>query len=190
LSNVRIETAITAAGGAEASGVQLFTMLYSQLRQMAQSALRRSGPRLALSPTTLLHEAYIDISAHDSLLFPDRARFMAYASRAMRGLIIDYVREGNAQKRGSAFEITALPSDLEHAATDIIEHEMLTRISDALDELSIMDAALAELVDLKFFCGYSFIEIAGMRCVSERTVQRDWDKARLLLYRFMQHEFR
>jgi DNA-directed RNA polymerase specialized sigma24 family protein len=94
----------------EADGAQLFAMLYSQLRQMAQSALRRSGPRLTLSPTTLLHDAYIDISARDPLLFPDRARFMAYASRAMRGLIVDYIREARAQKRGAAFEITSLPT--------------------------------------------------------------------------------
>lgn len=169
----------------EADGAQLFAMLYSQLRQMAQSALRRSGPRLTLSPTTLLHDAYIDISARDPLLFPDRARFMAYASRAMRGLIVDYIREARAQKRGAAFEITSLPTEVEHADLDG-DRVTLSRLSDALDELSNLEPALAELVDLKFFCGFSFVEIADMRATSERTVQRDWQKARLLLYRFMQ----
>jgi RNA polymerase sigma factor (TIGR02999 family) len=187
LSHVHVETVPTEAGNAEAAGTRMFATLYAQLRQMAQSILKSSGPRLALSPTTLLHEAYINISARDSLLFPDRAHFMAYASRAMRGLIIDYVREGKAQKRGSAFEITSLPSELEHVAMDG-DHATLTRISDALDELSSLDTALAELVDLKFFCGFSLGEIANMRCVSERTVQRDWEKARLLLYRSMQQE--
>jgi RNA polymerase sigma factor (TIGR02999 family) len=185
LSNVHVETMPKEANGSEASGTQMFSVLYAQLRQMAQSALRRSGSRLALSPTTLLHEAYIDISARDPLLFPDRARFMAYASRAMRGLIVDYMREASAQKRGSEFDITSLPTELEHVDLDG-DHTTLARMSDALDELSGLDPALAELVDLKFFCGFSFGEIAGMRQISERTVQRDWQKARLLLYRFMQ----
>lgn len=185
MSQAQVDPAPSTTTAGEAAGTDLFAVLYAQLRQMAQNALRRSGSSLALSPTTLLHEAYIDICARDSLQFPDRARFMAYASRAMRGLIIDRVREGMAQKRGAAFEITTLPTDMQVAAED---HAGLTQISDALDELSGMDAALAELVDLKFFCGFSFGEIAALRCVSERTVQRDWEKARLLLFRSMDHD--
>jgi RNA polymerase sigma factor (TIGR02999 family) len=157
----------------------LFTTLYAQLRQIAQSALRRSGPHLTVSPTTLLHEAYLKISARDALQFPDRARFMAYASRAMRTLVIDFVRERHALKRGAAFEITSMPTEAPEWTEDANE---LKRISDALDELATVDAALAELVDLKFFCGFSFAEIAAMRSVSERTVQRDWTKARLCLH--------
>lgn len=159
--------------------IDLFTALYAQLRQIAQSALRRSGPQLTVSPTTLLHEAYLRISGRDAAQFPDRARFMAYASRAMRRLVIDFVREKHALKRGAAFEITSMPTEGAECAAD--EHG-LKRISDALDELATVDAALAELVDLKFFCGFSFAEIAAMRTVSERTVQRDWNKARLYLH--------
>jgi len=157
----------------------LFTTLYAQLRQIAQSALRRSGPQLTVSPTTLLHEAYLRISGRDALQFPDRARFMAYASRAMRSLVIDFVRERHAQKRGAGFEITSIKTEANECAADELE---LKRISDALDELGAMDASLAELVDLKFFCGFSFGDIAAMRSVSERTVQRDWNKARLYLH--------
>ena len=157
----------------------LFSVLYAQLHQIARSALRRSGPQLTVSPTTLLHEAYLKISARDALQFPDRARFMAYASRAMRSLVIDFVRERHALKRGAAFEITSMPTEAGESAADEIE---LERISDALDELVALDPALAELVDLKFFCGFSFAEIAAMRAVSERTVQRDWNKARLYLH--------
>lgn len=161
------------------SRVDLFTALYTQLRQIAQSALRRSGPQLTVSPTTLLHEAYLKISARDALQFPDRVRFMAYASRAMRRLVIDFVRERQALKRGAAFEITSMPTETGEPASGELE---LARISEALDELATMDAALAELVDLKFFCGFSFAEIAAMRSVCERTVQRDWNKARLYLH--------
>ncbi len=158
---------------------ELFTTLYAQLRQIAQSALRRAGPQLTVSPTTLLHEAYLKISARDALHFPDRVRFMAYASRAMRTLVIDLVRERRALKRGAAFEITAMPAEAEEVAVDSRE---LQRISDGLDELTGVDPALTELVDLKFFCGFSFAEIAALREVSERTVQRDWNKARLFLH--------
>jgi RNA polymerase sigma factor (TIGR02999 family) len=168
----------TAAGTADPR-VDLFSSLYAQLRQIAQSALRRSGPQLTVSPTTLLHEAYLKISGRDAVQFPDRAHFMAYASRAMRRLVIDFVREKQALKRGAAFEITSMPTEGAECAVDELE---LKRISEALDQLAIVDGALAELVDLKFFCGFSFLEIGAMRAVSERTVQRDWNKARLYLH--------
>lgn len=157
----------------------LFTTLYAQLRQIAGSALRQAGPQLGVSPTTLLHEAYLKISANDAAQFPDQLRFMAYASRAMRRLVIDFVRERRALKRGAAFEITAMPTESGEPAVDAGE---LQRISDGLDELAGLDASLAELVDLKFFCGFSFAEIAALRGISERTVQRDWNKARLILH--------
>ena len=167
------------AAGTADPRIDLFTALYAQLRQIAKSALRRSGPQLTVSPTTLLHEAYVKISARDAVQFPDQARFLAYASRAMRRLVIDFVRERQALKRGSAFEITAMPTEAGDHAVDELE---LKRISDALDELASVDGALAELVDLKFFCGFSFAEIGAMRSVSERTVLRDWNKARLYLH--------
>jgi RNA polymerase sigma factor (TIGR02999 family) len=157
----------------------LFTDLYGQLRQIAQSALRRSGPHLTVSPTTLLHEAYLKISNRDGLGFPDRAHFMAYASRAMRRLVIDFVRERRALKRGAGFEITSSPVDIAERADESLD---LQRISDAVDELATVNATLAELVDLHFFCGFSFAEIAALLDLSERTVMRDWNKARLLLH--------
>jgi len=157
----------------------LFTDLYGQLRQIAQSALRRSGPQLTVSPTTLLHEAYLKISGRDAVTFPNRAHFMAYASRAMRRLVIDFVRERRALKRGAGFEITSTPLE---AAEQPGESLDLQRISDALDELATVNPTLAELVDLHFFCGFSFAELAALLDVSERTVMRDWNKARLFLH--------
>jgi RNA polymerase sigma factor (TIGR02999 family) len=177
LSSLRVAH-VTVAGNADPSS-DLFTDLYAQLRQIAQSALRRSGPLLTVSPTTLLHEAYLKISDRDALAFPDRARFMAYASRAMRRLVIDFVRERRALKRGAAFEITSLPTEAGEVAGDSLD---LQRISDALDELATVNATLAELVDLHFFCGFSFAEIAALLDLSERTVMRDWNKARLYLH--------
>jgi RNA polymerase sigma factor (TIGR02999 family) len=158
---------------------RLFAALYSELHRLARRELARRGSNITLGATTLLHEAYIDMSGR-GVVFPDRARFMAYAARAMRGLIIDYARRRYAQKRGGLFELTSLQTTIADKLTDANE---LQRISDALDDLGGVEPALAEIVDLKFFCGFSFAEIGAMRGVSERTVQRSWEKARLYLYR-------
>jgi RNA polymerase sigma factor (TIGR02999 family) len=159
---------------------ELFAALYDELHRLAESHLRRGGDGLGLSTTTLLHEAYLDLSSRSGLGFPDRSRFLGYAARAMRGIVIDYTRHARAQKRGGgAFEIT-LTSDVA-SATALSDAEELGRLSDALDELAALEPALAELVDLHFFCGYSFGEIAALRGISERTAQRDFRKARLLL---------
>jgi RNA polymerase sigma factor (TIGR02999 family) len=98
----------------------------------------------------------------------------------MRGLIIDHARERHAQKNGGLFEITSLNTD---AMENAVDHRELVRISETLDELGKVEPGLAEIIDLKFFCGFSFAEIAAMRDVSERTVQRNWEKARLYLHR-------
>ena len=159
---------------------QLFTLLYAELHHLAERQLRRSGGSVTLSTTTLVHEAYLDICKRSGADFPDRARFIGYAARAMRGIVIDYVRHSRATKRGGgAFEITLTgsldaPSQQESA-------EELERLSDALDSLAQLEPSLAELVDMHFFCGYELREIAEFRGVSERTVQRSWRKARLLL---------
>ncbi len=160
---------------------RLFAMLYHELHGLAEHHLRRGGSGLTLGTTTLIHEAYLNIVGREDLAFPSQARFLAYASRAMRGLVIDYARRRRAKKRGREFEIT-LAED-EGGRAGIESAEELGRLSEALDELAGLDPALAELVDLHFFCGFSFGEIASIRGVSERTVQRDWRKARILLHR-------
>ena len=163
------------AGAPEA----LFTALYAELHRLARRELSRNARGMTLGVTTLLHEAYLDISGRDHVAFPDRARFMAYAARVMRGLILQYVRQRQAQKRGGQFELTSITTDVAEAVPD---GRKLERLSDALDELAATDAKLAQVVDLKFFCGFSLGDIAAMRGVSERTVQRDWEKARIFLH--------
>lgn len=160
----------------------LFAALYDELHRLASIQLRRVGSDLSLGATTLLHEAYLNFASRDQVQFPDRGHFMGYAARAMRNIIIDYARRGLAQKRGGgAFEITLGGADA--AANPVVAGEAteLVRLSESLDELARIEPRLAQLVDLHFFCGYSFGEIAEMRGASERTVQRDWRKARLLL---------
>ena len=166
--------------GGNASTNVLFSTLYSELHRMAKRELARQWGQPSLSVTTLLHEAYLDMSARDGALFPDQARFMGYAARVMRGLIIDHARSRNANKRGGEFEITSLEMDV---AEEFADAKELSAIGDSLDELARVEPELAEVVDLKFFCGFSFAEIAALHRVSERTVQRRWEKARIYLHR-------
>jgi RNA polymerase sigma factor (TIGR02999 family) len=159
---------------------ELFAALYQELHRLAEHHLRRGGGSVSLGPTTLLHEAYLNIANRDGIAFTERNRFFAYASRAMRGLVIDYARQRRTQRKGGRqFEIT-LAEDLGTALAS--ESDDLPRLGEALDDLVKVDETLAELVDLHFFCGFSFGEIAQFRGVSERTVQRDWRKARMLLH--------
>ncbi len=157
----------------------LFTALYAELHRLARSQLVRARPGLTMGTTTLLHEAYLGMSSRSGTMFPDRGRFMGYAARAMRGLIIDHVRNRKALKRGGNLEFTNLECNDVMAADD----GQLVRLGDAIDALSTVDAPLAQLVDLRFFCGFSFAEIAELRGVSERNVQRQWEQARVFLHR-------
>ena len=158
----------------------LFSTLYSELHRMARRELAKCWSPVGISVTTLLHEAYMDMAANDKASFPDRARFMGYAARVMRGLIIDHARSRRAVKRGGQFEITSI--ELKEIGESVDPKELLV-ISDALDQLATVDQDLAQVVDLKFFCGFSFGEIAVMQNLSERTIQRKWDKARIYLHR-------
>jgi RNA polymerase sigma factor (TIGR02999 family) len=170
---------VSAEGGDRAAADAVFALLYDELHRMARRELARRGHGVTLSATTLLHDAYLSISQREGVAFPDRNRYMGYASRVMRGLIIDYARSRQAQKRGGQFEITSISTDV---ADPLASADELTRISEALDELAAVDERLVRVVDLKFFCGFSFVEIGEMMQVSERTIQRDWEKARIFLY--------
>jgi RNA polymerase sigma factor (TIGR02999 family) len=177
-----INELVTAAdGGDRAAARDLFAALYQELHTLAEHHLRRGGSQLTISTTTLLHEAYLRLSERDGARFPDRQRFLAYASKAMRGLVIDYARARRALKRGGGVEITQLDEGVGGAAPD----ESLERLGDAMGRLTELDGVLAQLVDLHFFAGFSLVEIAALQGSSERTVQRDWKKARVLLQRLM-----
>src|SRR5215472_7924873 len=147
---------IAAAETGESSATEaLFSALYAELHGMAKRELARRGGPSTLSVTTLLHEAYLNMASRDDADFPDRARFMGYAARVMRGLIIDHARNRQAQKRGGQFEITSLGDQVAQNPVDVRE---LTQISDALDKLAKVEPALAEVVDMRFFCGFSLAE--------------------------------
>ena len=157
----------------------LFDELYAELHRLARQELNRHGSFARLGTTTLLHEAYLTMSSRDGAVFVDRSRFMGYAARVMRGLIIDDVRRQRSLKRGGLFHITTLRTLHVDSVSD---GQSLVRINDALDDLATVEPELAEIIELKFFCGFSFGEIAAMRGISERTVQRAWERGRLYLH--------
>jgi RNA polymerase sigma factor (TIGR02999 family) len=176
----KLSSLIEAAESGERSGSEaLFSALYSELHRMARRQLARGGDALSLSASTLLHEAYLDMAARSDVDFPDEARFMGYAARVMRNLIINYARDRRAQKRGGLFIITSLGDE---QGEERVDDRQLSEIGEALERLATVDPELATVVDLKFFCGFSFAEIGAMRNQSERTVQRNWQKARIFLH--------
>jgi len=176
----KLSSLIEAAEGGERSGAEaLFSALYSELHRMARRQLARGGGAIGLSASTLLHEAYLDMAARSDVDFPDEARFMGYAARVMRNLIINYARDRQAQKRGGLFIITSLGNE---PGKEPVDDRQLSEIGEAVERLAKVEPELATVVDLKFFCGFSFAEIGAMRNQSERTVQRNWQKARIFLH--------
>jgi RNA polymerase sigma factor (TIGR02999 family) len=179
-ASIPVSALVRQAQAGDAGAVnQLFTTLYQQLRRMARREAGRLGPHAPLGATTLLHEAWLEMSQRDALAFPSEGHFMAYAARAMRGLVIDRVRERQAQKRGGGLDITSLDTEL---AEQCAQPELLVDIDAALEDLAKLEPALAQVVDLKFFCGFSMVEIGNLMGISERTAQRQWEKARAMLY--------
>ena len=182
-TDATVATLVEAAERGDATAREaLFARLYAELHRVAERQLRRMAhPGLTLGATTVLHEFYLDLSARESASFPDRSRFLAYAARAMRGLIINYVRERRAEKRGGLYHLTSIDTQVAEHVADANADELM-QLGDAIEDLGRIEPQLAELVDLKYFCGLDVAEIAALRGVSERTVQRDWHKARVFLY--------
>lgn len=155
----------------------LFSNLYQELRALARRELRnRALP--PMGPTTLVHETYLNIAGRAAVQFENREHFLGYATRTMRGLIVDRVRRRACDKHGGAIHVSSLDTAL---GEQLAAPEEVLRVAGLMDELATLDAELAQVVDLKFFCGFTFGEIANILACSERSAQRYWDEARMLL---------
>jgi RNA polymerase sigma factor (TIGR02999 family) len=157
---------------------------YRQLRVIARARLRDGGRETLLDTTALVHEAYLRIvgsSAAADLGSAEQRSFLAYASRTMRSVIVDFARRRQSERHGGDALIVTLTGTLGErqpaAADDIV------RVHEALEELAAIDARLAQVVEMRYFAGLSEVQIAQALDISERTVRRDWEKARLLLER-------
>jgi RNA polymerase sigma factor (TIGR02999 family) len=157
----------------------LFEATYHELRRMARSRLREGGRNTLLDTTSLVHESYLKFVRVGQLRIEDRRAFFGYASRVMRSVIVDSARERLAERRGSGVSPLTLSTELVESLAD--GEESILRIHEALEDLARADARLALVVEMRYFGGYSEQEIAETLGVTERTVQRDWEKARLIL---------
>lgn len=162
----------------------LFAALYDELHELAARQLRRAGGDITLGTTTLLHEAYLKVVARERDNTLDRTRFLAYASRVFRGLVIDYIRARRATKRGGDFEITLL-GDRDPGAVIDVDDEDLEPLARGLEQLAEIDPDLSRLVDLHVFGGFTLKEVSALQDWSLRTTERNWQEARLLLRRII-----
>lgn len=158
---------------------ELFAAAYPELRKLARARLHGGGRNTVLDTTSLVHESYLRFLGADHLRLDDRKAFFAYASRVMRSVIVDTVRERQAERRGGGqaeLTLNTLISDNLPAG----ENEIL-QINDALLALEQVEPRLAVVVEMRYFGGYSDSEIAEALDLNKRTIGRDWEKARLLL---------
>ena len=149
----------------------LFDELYQRLRRLARSQLRRNEPITLLDTTGLVHEAYLRLAGAKAHPFADRPQFLAYASRVMRCVVVDFIRRHRTQSRGGGLLHVTLNTQIGEEAT----------LHDALEDLARVDDRLASIVEMRCFGGLSEVEIGQALGVTERTVRRQWQKARLLL---------
>jgi RNA polymerase sigma factor (TIGR02999 family) len=166
-------------GDQQAAG-EVFGLLYDELRRLAHAKLRQHRTMTLLDTTDLLHESYLKLIGNEALPVEDRRHFMTYAARVMRSVIVDFARARQAERRGGAAPHIVIDTALEGMLAAAPEHDVL-RVHEALEMLSQADERLAQVVELRYFGGLTEAEIAALLERSERTVRRDWDKARLLL---------
>ncbi|MEW6707784.1 MAG: ECF-type sigma factor [Pseudomonadota bacterium] len=168
-----------AGGGDPRAAEQVLALLYADLQRLAHSRLRRSGELSLLDTTSLVHESYLRMQRSGELSFAGRKHFLAYASKVMHAIVIDIVRARRAERRGG--EALHITLNTEVAESVSRPDDEVLRVHEALQELAAAEPRLAQVVEMRYFGGLSEAEIAEALDVTERTVQRDWQKARLFL---------
>ena len=157
----------------------LFTQAYGELRRMARMRLRSARRDTLLNTTALVHESYMRLAEACELRLEDRAHFLAYAGRAMRSVIVDLIRKRMAARHGGDFSHVTLTPELADGL-GYGEHEIL-RVHDALQDLAKFDSRMVRIVEMRYFAGMTESEIGEALAITERTVRREWEKARLWL---------
>jgi RNA polymerase sigma factor (TIGR02999 family) len=165
------------SGGSDATQ-ELFSLFYDDLRRLAHARLRRNEPITLLDTTSLVHETFLRVLKSGRVDVAARPQFLAYAAQVMRSIIVDFVRQRHAARRGG--DESRVPLDTAAESVPSAEDEVL-RVNEALDELAKADPRLVKIVEMRYFGGFTEEDIALALGVNERTVRRDWQKARLLL---------
>ncbi len=163
-----------------ASTRDLLELLYGELRRMAARRMASEGPGHTLQATALVHEVYMRVMAEGRGSWADRSHFFTTASLAMRRVLVDRARHKHSLKRGGDRDRVALDSDTETVSSD---QDELLDLDEALTRLEAFDPRMARVVQLRYFAGLSVDETAAILEVSDRTVRREWEAARLWLFR-------
>jgi len=164
-------------GESEALGT-LFAELYPELRRLAHARLKHHRAPTLLDTTSLVHESYLRFLRAGQVQVSDRAHFLAYAARVMRSVVVDFARESAAQRRGGQDVHIALDTDAARVPAGEVE---ILRVHEALEELATISERLVRVVEMRYFAGMSEAEIGEALGLTERTVRRDWEKARMML---------
>ena len=178
----QVTSLLSAIGQGEQQALgQLYELLYPDLMRLAHSRIRRSGDITLLDTTSLVHESYLRFEKSGALALTDRAQFMAYAARVMRSVVVDAVRRRQAERRGGDAVHVELDESQVMPVADERANEVM-RVHESLEELAAVDARLVQVVEMRYFAGMTIPEIAAVLGLAERTVARDWEKARLFLH--------
>lgn len=156
----------------------LWSTAYEDLKQLARARLRRSGRNTLLDTTALVNEAFTRLAGSARLRLEHRSQFFAYSARVMHSVIVDLVREAQAARRGGGLAKITLNTAL--CENDAGEDDPL-RIDEAMAVLAQVEPRLAQIVEMRYFGGFTEVEVAEALGITERTVRRDWQRARALL---------
>jgi RNA polymerase sigma factor (TIGR02999 family) len=166
-------------GDADAES-NLVPLIYNELRAIARNYMRRERADHTLQATVLVHEAFLQLVGDSKIEWQNRAHFFALASRVMRRILVDHARAAHAQKRPGARHKVELESGLVFVEAQSAD---LLALDAALEKLAAWDPRQSSIVEMRFFAGLSFEEIAEVLGISDRTAKRDWMMARNWLYR-------
>ena len=171
--------------GESGAGDELLPLVYDELRKLARARMAREMPGHTLQPTALVHEAYLRLIGPGDIEWDNRGHFFAAAAEAMRRILIDSARRKSRQRHGGELRRTSLRDD---SIGEILDAEQLIELDRALTELEAMDAAMAEVVKLRYFAGLTIDETAAALDVSPRSVNRLWTQARAWLHKEMSQD--
>jgi RNA polymerase sigma factor (TIGR02999 family) len=164
---------------------ELFTLMYDDLSRLARSRLAASGHQTLLDTSALVNEAYLRFNKLGQLELKDRQHFLAYAATTLRSVVVDFVRRRSAEQRGGDLQQVTLNTDIAESL-GVSDDEILA-VHDALATLADIDPRLVKVVEMRYFAGLTEDDIAAALGVTDRTVRRDWERARLLLAEMLKH---
>ncbi len=170
---------VRARGGDRAAFDKIFEALYPELRRIAHARLSRNVRDTLMDTTALVHECYMKLINTQRLSVEDRVHFLAYSATAMRSIIVDAARAARAERRGG--DAAHVTLNTEHGDSLAQGEDQIVDIDNALKELAQLDPRLVQVVEMRYFGGMTDAEVGAALGVTDRTVRRDWEKARLLL---------